>query len=154
MHNYSRIFHTVFPEGQFILEIERQQIKEGAVKYLTAITQSAVQLARKAAAAAGDKKARDVVILDMTALSPVTDYFVICSGNTTTQVKAIADGVEDALAEQGILPLHKEGYRAARWVLLDYGSFVVHIFTTEDRQFYSLEQLWGEARIERMQDDL
>lgn len=113
-----------------------------------------MQLARKAATAAGDKKARDVVILDMTALSPVTDYFVICSGNTTTQVKAIADGVEDALAEQGILPLHKEGYRAARWVLLDYGSFVVHIFTTEDRQFYSLEQLWGEARVERMQDDL
>lgn len=121
---------------------------------MTVKTKTAVQLARAAAAAAGNKKARDVVILDMTDLSPVTDYFVICSGNTTTQVKAIADGVEDTLAERGILPLHKEGYRAAHWVLLDYGEFVVHIFTTEDRQFYNLEQLWGEAKTERMQDNL
>lgn len=117
------------------------------------MTESAIHLAKAAAAAAGDKKARDVVILDMIGLSPVTDYFVICSGNSTTQVKAIADNVEDKLAALGIRPLRKEGYRAARWILLDYGACVVHVFTEEDRRFYNLEQLWGEAKAEWVRDN-
>ena len=98
------------------------------------------------AAAASDKKARDIVILDVQGISPVTDYFVICSANTSTQVQAIADNIEEKLEEQGVKPLHKEGYREARWVLLDYGSCVAHIFVEEDRRFYNLERLWGDAK--------
>jgi ribosome-associated protein len=98
------------------------------------------------ARAASDKKARDIVILDMEGVSLVADYFIICSANSTTQVQAIADNIEKKLDEQGIKLLRKEGHREARWVLLDYGSSVAHIFVEEDRQFYNLERLWGDAK--------
>lgn len=98
------------------------------------------------AAAASDKKARDIVILDLEGVSLVADHFVICSANSTTQVQAIADNIEEKLQEQGIRPLRKEGYRTARWVLLDYGACVAHVFVEEDRRFYSLEKLWGDAK--------
>lgn len=99
-----------------------------------------------AAQAADDKKANDIQIMDMRSISPVTDYFVICSANSTTQVQAITDNIEDKLAEHGYNPLRREGYNEARWVLLDYGDCVVHVFLEEERHFYSLEQLWGEAQ--------
>ncbi|VBB06800.1 ribosomal silencing factor during starvation [Lucifera butyrica] len=104
------------------------------------------QLPEMIAAAADDKKARDIVILDMQGISSVTDFFVICSANSTTQVAAIADNIEEKLSEKGINPLHKEGYREAHWILLDYGTCVVHIFIEEDRNFYNLERLWGDAQ--------
>ncbi|MCX7780844.1 MAG: ribosome silencing factor [Negativicutes bacterium] len=107
--------------------------------------QAKLCLQQAAAAAASEKKARDIVILDMRELTPVTDYFVICSANSTTQVQAIADNIEEKLLEQGVKPLAKEGYREARWILLDYGACVVHVFMEEDRQFYNLERLWGDA---------
>ena len=94
---------------------------------------------------AGEKKAMDIVILNMAEVSLVTDYFIICSANSTTQVRAIADNVEEKLSKAGIEPLHKEGYREGRWILLDYADFVAHIFVNEERQFYNLEQLWGNA---------
>ncbi len=103
-------------------------------------------LAELAAAAASDKKARDIVILDMEGVSLVTDHFVICSANSTTQVQAIADNIEEKLEEAGIKLLRKEGYREARWILMDYGSCVVHVFVEDDRRFYSLERLWGDAK--------
>ncbi len=104
------------------------------------------ELSEQIAKAADEKKARDVVIMDMRALTPATDYFIVCSAGSTTQVKAIADNIEDKLMEDASLPfLHKEGYREARWVLLDYGDCVAHIFIEEDRQFYNLERLWGDA---------
>lgn len=99
-----------------------------------------------AAAAASDKKARDIVILDMDGVSLVADHFVICSANSTTQVQAIADNVEEKLEAAGIKLLRKEGYREARWILMDYGACVVHIFVEDDRRFYSLERLWGDAK--------
>ena len=102
-------------------------------------------LANKIAAAASDKKARDILIMDMTRISPVTDHFVICSANSTTQVKAIADNIEEKLEEQGIRLLRKEGYREGRWILLDYGACVVHVFVEEERLFYHLERLWSDA---------
>lgn len=103
-------------------------------------------LAELVAKAASDKKARDIVIMDLTGISPVTDYFVICSANSTTQVQAIADNIEDQLAKQGVKVLHKEGYRDAHWILLDYGHCVAHVFVEDDRQFYKLERLWGDAK--------
>ncbi|MDT8902231.1 ribosome silencing factor [Anaeroselena agilis] len=103
-------------------------------------------LAELAAAAASDKKARDIVILDLEGVSLVADHFVICSANSTTQVQAIADNIEERLEEAGITLLRKEGYREARWILMDYGACVAHIFVEEDRRYYSLERLWGDAK--------
>jgi len=104
-----------------------------------------MQLAQAIAAAASEKKARDIVILNMIGISMVTDQFIICSANTKTQVKAIADNIEEKLAEKGINLLRKEGYREGRWILLDYDTCVAHVFIEEDRRFYNLEQLWGDA---------
>nr|WP_092068649.1 ribosome silencing factor [Dendrosporobacter quercicolus]NSL47176.1 ribosome silencing factor [Dendrosporobacter quercicolus DSM 1736]SDL79309.1 ribosome-associated protein [Dendrosporobacter quercicolus] len=104
------------------------------------------QLADLIAAAASAKKAQDIVILDMDGVTLITDYFIIGSANSTTQVKAIADNIEEKLAEQGFKLLHKEGYREGRWILLDYGSCIAHIFVEEDRRFYHLERLWGDAK--------
>ncbi|WP_371371506.1 ribosome silencing factor [Sporomusa aerivorans] len=103
-------------------------------------------LAELVAKAASDKKAYDIMIMNLTGISPVTDYFIVCSAPSTTQVQAIADHIIEQLEEQGIKPLHREGYREARWVLLDYGNCVAHIFVEEDRQFYKLERLWGDAK--------
>lgn len=105
-------------------------------------------IAQKIAAAANDKKAKDILLLNMEGLSPVTDFYVICSAGNSTLVKAIADNIEDKLAEAGVNPTHKEGYADARWVLLDYGDVVAHVFLEEERDFYNLEQLWADAPSE------
>jgi len=105
-----------------------------------------VNLPELAAAAASDKKARALVILDLDGVSLIADHFVICSANSTTQVQAIADNIEEKLEEAGIKLLRKEGYREARWVLMDYGACVVHVFVEDDRRYYSLERLWGDAK--------
>lgn len=102
--------------------------------------------------AASDKKARDIVIMDMRELSPSTDYFVVCSANTATQVRAIADSIEEQLQEAGVDFLHKEGYREGEWVLLDYGDVVAHVFMQEAREYYALEQLWGDAKLSVYED--
>lgn len=105
-------------------------------------------IAQKIAAAANDKKAKDILLLNMEGLSPVTDFYVICSAGNSTLVKAIAGNIEDKLAEAGVHPTHKEGYADARWVLLDYGDVVAHVFLEEERDFYNLEQLWADAPSE------
>ncbi len=105
-------------------------------------------IAQKIAAAANDKKAKDILLLNMEGLSPVTDFYVICSAGNSTLVKAIADNIEDKLAEAGVYPTHKEGYADARWVLLDYGDVVANVFLEEERDFYNLEQLWADAPSE------
>lgn len=87
----------------------------------------------------------DLVILEVKYLSSVTDYFVICSGNSDRQVKAIAAHVEEKLGKKGIVPLGVEGKREGRWVLMDYGDVVVHVFYQPVREFYELERLWSEA---------
>ncbi len=102
-------------------------------------------IAALAALAAEDKKAHDVVVLDLQALTIVTDYFVIASADTVVQVRAVAEGVAEALAEQGVSYLRREGWDDARWVLLDYVDIVVHVFLQEEREYYSLERLWGDA---------
>lgn len=106
------------------------------------------ELAMKIAALASDKKANDILLLNMESLSPVTDYYVICSASNNMLVKTICDNVEDKLAEEEIFPSHKEGYADGRWILLDYGDVVAHIFLEEERDFYNLEQLWADAPSE------
>ena len=103
----------------------------------------------KAVAAAGDKKATAITVLDLRKTGAFTDYFLICTGANPRQVHAIADAIEQALKAVKVRPAHVEGYDRAEWVLLDYFDFIVHVFSPNARQFYGLERLWGEAtRIE------
>ena len=95
--------------------------------------------------AAREKKAGNLIVLDLRPSDAFTDYFVICSGRSTRQVKAIVDGIEARLKEIGRRPAHVEGYVAGDWVLLDCFDFIVHVFTPETRDFYALERLWGNA---------
>jgi ribosome-associated protein len=104
--------------------------------------------------AALDKKAVDVVLLDLRKTPAFTDFFVLCSGQNPRQVKAIADAVEEALRAAKVRPSHIEGYDRAEWILMDYFTFIVHVFTPQTRAFYSLERLWGDAeRIEIAEDE-
>jgi ribosome-associated protein len=102
----------------------------------------------EAAAAAGDKKAERVVVLDVSRLLVITDYFLICSGNTDRQVKTIAEEVERRLREvHRLKPFRREGEREARWILLDYVDFVIHVFQVAERDYYDLERLWADAPV-------
>ncbi len=95
--------------------------------------------------AAGDRKAIDTVILDIGQVSTFTEQFVICHGTSTRQVQAIADSVERALKGEGRRPHCVEGYRNAEWILMDFGDFVVHVFSRDKRYYYDLERLWRTA---------
>ncbi len=104
------------------------------------------QLASAIAGYADDKKAQAIVELDLRSVIDYTDYFVVCSGGTDRQVKAIVDGIHFACKdEHGLLPAHVEGLPGAQWVLMDYLDVVVHVFVPEVREFYALERLWGEV---------
>ena len=98
------------------------------------------------------KKGFNVVTIDLRKLVTFTDYFVICSADSDTQVKAIADQVDNALSDEEIKCWHKEGLKALSWVLLDYVDVVVHIFKKDAREFYNLEKLWGDAPSKKMSD--
>ena len=93
-----------------------------------------------------EKKGRDIVCLDVRGLTPVTDYFIICTGEVDVHIKALADGVIDGMKAQDMRPWHIEGYHEQRWVLIDYVDVVLHIFTPESRDLYELEKLWGDAK--------
>jgi ribosome-associated protein len=100
-------------------------------------------------AAALEKKALEVVVLDLTKASAFTDFFIICTGMNRRQVQAISDAVQEAAAGHGARPALVEGYERGEWVLIDYFDFIVHVFTPATREFYSLERLWGAAeRVE------
>ncbi|MBR1581314.1 MAG: ribosome silencing factor [Selenomonadaceae bacterium] len=109
------------------------------------------ELVERICRAADDKKARDIVTMDMQGLMSSTDYFVICSAQTATQVRAIADNIEDELHEAGVDFSHKEGYNEGEWVLLDYGDVVAHVFREVNREYYALEELWGAADIKHFE---
>jgi ribosome-associated protein len=107
------------------------------------------QQIERAVAAAEDKKAADLVVLDLRRAAGFTDFFVICSGTNPRQIRAIADAIIESLAASGVKPAHIEGYDRSEWVLVDYFDFVVHVFAPQTRLFYGLERLWGSAeRIE------
>jgi ribosome-associated protein len=98
-----------------------------------------------------DRKANDVVLMDLRNLSSATDFFLIASGTSDTHVAAVADHVVDELKKTGSRPLNVEGARGGRWILIDYFSFVVHVFHPAAREFYQLERLWGDAPTHHMQ---
>jgi ribosome-associated protein len=105
-----------------------------------------LELARRIVDLAEDKKAADIVLLDLTSLTTLADYFVICSGGSERQLDAIADGIVAPLRDERTKPYGREGTPASHWVLLDFGSVVVHIFTPPERDYYGLEKHWSEAR--------
>jgi ribosome-associated protein len=96
--------------------------------------------------AAGEKKALDIIVLDLREIASFTDYFVITSGTNERQVQAISDEVFETLKKAGTAAARVEGYKTAEWILLDYGDFVVHVFDEKARRFYDLERLWRESR--------
>jgi ribosome-associated protein len=111
-------------------------------------------LAKRIADLMISKKAIDVVILDLKKLTSATDHFVICSADSDTQVKAIADSVQNGMDALGERVWHQEGYHALRWIVLDYVDVVVHVFHKEERSFYNLDRLWGDAKRTEVQDPL
>ena len=111
-------------------------------------------LAKRIADLMISKKAYDVVILDLKKLTSAADYFVICSTDSDTQVRAVADAVRDGMEESNERVWHYEGYQALKWIVLDYVDVVAHIFYKEDRSFYNLERLWGDAKKTEVKDTL
>jgi ribosome-associated protein len=101
--------------------------------------------AQRAARIALDRKAADLVVLDVQGVSSVTDYFIVCSGKSTTHVRTIIDAIRTELKTDGVRPLHAEGHPESGWVLLDYGDILVHVFLEDTRAYYALERLWGDA---------
>ena len=104
------------------------------------------QLAKAAVDVASDKKASDVLLLDIQDVTVIADYFVICSGNNSRQIQAIADTIDEELGKQGAALLHREGSADTGWVLLDFGGVIVHIFAPQEREYYRLERLWSGAK--------
>ena len=104
-------------------------------------------LARKVALLAEDKKAADILVLDVSGLTTVTEAFVICTGGSEPQLAAITESIVNGMAEDGITPAHRHRAASSHWIVLDYGSVIVHIFTPPERDFYKLEQLWSDAKV-------
>ena len=100
---------------------------------------------RRAVSAMQDKKAVDILLLDVRGLASFTDYFLIASGGSHRQLEAIADEIQKGLKEHQTRPAHVEGYPRGDWILMDYIDFVVHVFTPDSRAYYDLERLWGDA---------
>ena len=105
-----------------------------------------LDLARRIVELAEDKKAADIVLLDLAGLTTMADYFVICSGGSERQLEAIAGGIISGLRDERIRSIGREGTAASHWVLVDFGSVIVHVFTPPEREYYGLEKHWSEAR--------
>jgi len=109
-------------------------------------------LAKKIAQLALTKKAHNITVMDLRKVTDMADFFVVCSADSDVQVKAVADAVADGTDQLGISPWHREGMAQSQWILLDYVDVVVHIFYKETRKFYGIEKLWGDAKIEVVED--
>jgi ribosome-associated protein len=105
-----------------------------------------LEMARRIVALAEDKKAADILLLDLDGLTTLADAFVICSGGSERQLEAIADGIVRGMREEGIRPIGQEGLPASHWILVDFGDVIVHIFTPPERDYYGLEKHWSEAK--------
>ena len=117
-----------------------------AYRHTGGVTLESNELARKVVDIASDRKAEDIVMLDISKVSIIADYFVICSGTSDRQVRAIAREIDEQLGKAGVNPISVEGMNDAKWVLMDYGSVLVHVFDPATRAFYQLEQLWAGAQ--------
>lgn len=111
------------------------------------VDETALALAHRIIGLASDKKAADIVLLDVRGQTAMTDYFVICSGLSDRQLAAIADGIVAGTKEGGSVPLGREGHSSSHWVLIDYGSVIVHVMSAPERAFYQLEKLWSDAAL-------
>jgi ribosome-associated protein len=107
---------------------------------------SSIDIARRIVELAEDKKAADIVLFDLTGLTTFADYFVIASGGSDRQLDAIADGIVSGMRDEKVRPFGREGTAASHWVLIDFGSVIVHVFTPPERDFYQLERHWSEAK--------
>jgi len=105
----------------------------------------AIEVARKAVEACSEKQATNIVLLDAQKVCSFADYFVICSGESTPQLKAIIEEVEKTLKAKGVVPSHHEGTADSGWMLLDYGDVIVHVFDKPEREYYQLDELWADA---------
>lgn len=104
------------------------------------------QIARLAVDVASDKKATDIVLLDLQGISTISDYFVICTGANPRQIRAIATAIDEKLSEHGLPAFHREGSPDSGWLLLDFSDIIVHIFAPKEREYYRLERLWSNAQ--------
>jgi ribosome-associated protein len=120
--------------------------KRGATAAAATAERPPLELARRIVELAEDKKAADIALLELTPLTTLADYFVICSGGSERQLDAIADGIVSSLRDEKTRPIGREGTPASHWVLLDFGSVIVHIFTPPERDYYGLEKHWAEAK--------
>ena len=116
-------------------------------------TERAIELAITAARAASDRKAAEIIALDVSEQLVLTDVFLIASGNNERQVSAIVDAVEEALHKEGVKPIRREGKGESRWVLIDFGDIVVHVQHAEDRVYYALERLWKDCPVIELPED-
>lgn len=112
-----------------------------------AVDEEVLLLAHRIVDLASDKKASDIVLLDVRGQTTMTDYFVICSGASDRQLAAIADGIIEGLDEDGVSPLSREGDASSHWVLIDFGGVIVHVMSVPEREFYQLERLWSRAAL-------
>jgi ribosome-associated protein len=119
--------------------------EEKIVEDRVEIPADAAELAHRIVEIASDKKGNDIVMLRTAEVTSMADFFVICSGRSDRQVSALSGAIVDELRDDGIRPLGIEGRGSSRWVLLDYGSVIVHVFAPEEREYYGLERLWGKA---------
>ncbi len=120
-------------------------LRSGKLPSPKGVRLDAEERALLACRAASDRKALDIVVLDLREVSSITDLFFVCSGQNPRQMRAIAEAIDDRLSGQGVEPLSREGIREGSWILLDYDDLVVHIFSEDAREFYSLERLWAQA---------
>ncbi len=106
-----------------------------------------VKMAEKAVEILESKKAVNIDTINISGISSLADYFIVCSGTSVTHIRTLADELEEKMKESGWVTLRKEGYNSARWILVDFGDIVVHIFHEEDRSFYNLERLWSDGKL-------
>ena len=127
------------------IDPEKQTTETATEPERVEIPADAADLAHRIVEIASDKKGNDIVMLRTAELTTMADFFVICSGRSDRQVQALAGAIVDELRDDGIRPMGVEGKASSRWVLLDYGSVIVHVFAPEEREYYGLERLWGKA---------
>ena len=118
------------------------------------MTLSSEQMAELSSQLALSKRAEEVTILDLRGLTDIADFFVICTGNSDTHIKAITDAILEGMEQREVRPWHVEGYSALNWVLIDYVDIVVHVFQRETREFYKLERLWGDAKLKVVEEEI